>query len=129
MDLIGEGGHDLAQEGSTVGLGVGVEESDVGELRDLVDDEEHEELTFGQTQLADVYVDIADPGLGKALSLGGLLLTLRQAGDAVPLQAAVQGTARESWDHLAQAAQDIVQRQQATAAQRDDDRLLGLGEN
>jgi hypothetical protein len=93
VDLAGEGGHDLAQEGGAVQLGIGVEGGDVDELRDAVDGEEHEELAFGQAQLADIGVDIADPGLGEALPLGGLLLTLRQAGDAVPLQAAVQGAA------------------------------------
>jgi hypothetical protein len=65
-------------------------------------------------------------GLGEALALGGFLLALRQAGDAVPLQAAVQGAAREGRDRLAQAAQDIVERQQGAAPELDDDGLLRL---
>jgi hypothetical protein len=85
MDAVGEGGHDLAQEGGTVQLGVGVEEGDVGELRDAVDRQEHEQLALGQAQLADVDMNIPDRGLGEGLALGGLHLALRQAGDAVAL--------------------------------------------
>src|SRR5215212_1245494 len=66
----------------------------------------------------------ADRGLGEAAPLGGLLLSPRQARDAVPLEAAVQGAAGEGRDRLAQAAQDIVQRQQGAAPELDDHRLL-----
>jgi hypothetical protein len=93
VQAVGEGGHDLAQEGGAVRLGVGVVEGDVGELRDAVDGQEHEEPALGQAQLAGVDVDVADPGLGEASALGGSLVASRQAGDAVPPQAAVQGTA------------------------------------
>ncbi len=89
MQLVGEGGHDLAQEGGAVQLGVRVVEGDVDELRDAVDGQEHEQLALRKAQLAGVDVDVADPGLGETLALGGRLLTLRQARDAVPLQAAV----------------------------------------
>jgi hypothetical protein len=107
VQLVGEGGHDLAQEGGTLGLGVGVEGGDVGELGHLVDREGHEQLALGQAELADV----ADLDLGKTLSPGSSLLVPRQARDAVAHQAAVQGAAGEGRDRLAQATEHIVQRQ------------------
>jgi hypothetical protein len=126
---MGEGGHGLAQEGGAVQFGVGLEEGDVGELAHPVDGQEQGQLALGQPELADVDVDVADPGLGEPLALGGLLVIPRQAGDAVPLQAAVQGAAGEGRDGLAQAAQHIVQRQQGAAPELDDDRLLGLAQD
>src|SRR5829696_4691910 len=68
----------------------------------------------------------ADRRLGEALALGGLLAGLRQPGNAVPLEAAVQGAAGEGRDRLAQAAEHVVQRQQRAAPELDDDRLLDL---
>jgi hypothetical protein len=47
----------------------------------------------------------------------------------VPLQAAVQGAARECRDRLAQTAQHIIERQQRTTPELDHDRLLGLGQD
>jgi hypothetical protein len=69
MDGIGEGGHDLVEEGGAVHLGRGIQKGDVGELRDPVDGEEHEELSLGQAQFADVDMDVADGDLGEALAL------------------------------------------------------------
>jgi hypothetical protein len=66
---VGEGGHDLAQEGGAVQLGVRVIEGDVGVLRDPVDGQEQEEPARGQAQLAHVDVDVADRGLGEAAPL------------------------------------------------------------
>jgi hypothetical protein len=119
----------LAQEGSAVQLGVGVEEGDVDELGHAVDRQEHEELARGQAQLADIDVDVADRSLGKALALGRLLLIPWQSGDAVPLEAAVQGAAGQPGDGLAQAAQDIIERQEGPAPELDDDRLLDLAQH
>jgi hypothetical protein len=126
---VGEGGHDLAQEGGAVQLGVGVVEGDVGESRDAVDGQEQEELALGQARFAHVDVDVADRGLGEALAPGGPLVALRQARDAVALQATVEGAAGERRDGLAQAAQDVVERQQGAPPKLDDDRLLGPGQD
>lgn len=76
---IGEGGHDFTEKGGAVLLGGGIQESDMGELRDPVDGKEHEELALGQAQLADVDVNIADCGLGEALAFGGCCLVAGQA--------------------------------------------------
>jgi hypothetical protein len=101
----------------------------VDELRDAVDRQEQEELALRQAQLADVDVHVADLGLGEALALGSFLCALGQPGDAVALQAAMQGAAGQLGDGLAQATQDIVQRQEGAPAELDDDRLLGLSEH
>ncbi len=122
-------GDDLAEKHGAVGLGVGVHEGDVGELGHPVDRQEHEELALRQAQLADVDVHVTDPGFREALAPGGSLLIAGQARDAVPLKASVQGAARELGDRLAQAAQDVVERQQRAATELDDDGLLRLGEH
>jgi len=122
-------GHDLAQEGGPVHLGGGLEEGDVDELRDAVDRQGHEQLARGQAELAEVDVDVADRGLREVLALGSLLLIPRQAGDAVTHQAAVQGAAAELGDRLAQAAQDVVEREQRAPAELDDDGLLDLAQH
>jgi hypothetical protein len=129
VQLVGEDLDHLAQEGGTVGLGIGIEEGDVGELGYAVDREEHEQLALSQAQLADVDVDIADLGCSKALAPGRLLLALGQPRDAVADEAAMQGAARELGDGLAQAAQDVVQRQQRPAPELDHDRLFGLAQD
>jgi hypothetical protein len=129
VDRVGERRDDLPQEGGAVHLGVGVEESDVDELRDPVDGQEHEQLALGQAQLADVDVDVADRRLGEAAALRGLLLVPRQTGNAVPRQAAVERAAAEGRDSLAQAAQDVIERQQGAATELHDHRLFGLGQD
>ena len=68
-------------------------ELDVGELRDTVGRQEHQELAGGEAQLADVDMDVADRGLGEAAAPRALLLGLGQAGNAVALQAAVERAA------------------------------------
>jgi hypothetical protein len=81
-------------------------ELDVGELGNPVDGEEHDELAVGVAQLAAIDVNVADlVGLEPLALLSGLLD--RQQGDAVALQASVQGAATEVRDRVSQATQDI----------------------
>jgi hypothetical protein len=129
MDPVGEDLDDLAQERGTVGLGVGVEEADVGEFRDAVDREGHEQFAPRQAQLANIDVDVADLGLGEALALGCSLIVTWQARDPVAYEAAVQGAARQPGDGPAQAAKDIIQRQEGAPSELDDNGLLGLAEH
>ena len=74
-------------------------ELDVGELRDAIDGEEHHEPAIGVTQLAAVDVNAVDFVGLEAFALLGRLLD-RQPGDAVALEAAVQGAAAEMGDAL-----------------------------
>jgi hypothetical protein len=69
-------------------------ELDVGELREPVDGQEHDQLAVGMTQFTTVDVDVAD--LVGLESLAALLCLLDwQPGDAVALQATMQGAAAE----------------------------------
>src|SRR5215212_11461715 len=94
-----------------------------------INGQKHVELAFRQAQLAGVDVHVADLCLGKALALGGLLLGFGQPRDAVPNQAAVKGAAGQRRDARAQAAQNIIKRQQGAAPELNDNGLLGLGQN
>ena len=124
MDLIGEDLHGVAEEGRALHLARAVVELDVGELGNPVDGEEHDQLAVGVAQLAAIDVNVADlVGLEPFALLPGLLD--RQPGDAVALQASVQGAATEVRDRVSQATQDIVQRQQGLLPERHHDRLLG----
>jgi hypothetical protein len=72
-------------------------ELDVGELRRPIDGQEHDQLAIGVTQFATVDVDVAD--LAGLEPLAALLCFLDwKPGDAVALQAAVQGAAAEIGD-------------------------------
>jgi hypothetical protein len=94
VDLVGEGLDHVPEEGRSRHLAGLVVELDAGEFRDPVDGKEHDQLAVGVAQLATVDVDVADlVGLEPLALLLGLLD--RQPGDAVALQAAVQGAAAE----------------------------------
>ncbi len=92
-------------------------ELDVGELRDPVDGQEHDQLAVGVTQFATVDVDVADlVGLEPLAVL--LCLLRRKPGDAMALQAPVQGAAAEIGDGVLQATKHIVQGQQSLLPER-----------
>src|SRR6478672_1364701 len=77
-------------------------ELDVGELRHPVDGQEHDQLAVGMTQFTTVDVDVADLiGLEPLAAL--LCLLDWKPGDAMALQAAVQGAAAEIGDGVLQA--------------------------
>ena len=124
VDLIGEDLHGVLDDGRALRLARAIVELDVGELGNPVDGEEHDELAVAVAQLAAVDVDVADlAGLEQFALLFGLLD--RRPGDAVALQASVQGAATEVGDRVSQATQDIVQRQQRLLPERHHDGLLG----
>ena len=124
MDFVGEGGHDISQKSCSLLLsGAGVE-LDVGEFRDPVDRQEHDQLAVGVSQFAAVDVDIADlVALEPVALVAGLFL--RQPGDPMPLEATVQGAPAEIGNGIPQAAQHVVQRQQRLLAERHHDGFLG----
>jgi len=98
-------------------------ELDVGELRDPVDGQEHHQLAVGMAQLAAVDVHVADlVGLESPALLLGLFD--RQSGDAMTLEATMQGTAAEVRDGVSQAAQHIVKWQKCRLPECHDDGFL-----
>jgi hypothetical protein len=86
-------------------------------------------LTFGAAQLADIDVDIADRRIGKPPALGRGLLAPWQSRDPMPRKAAMESTAGQLGDSLAQPAEDVIKRKQGAAAKLDDDCFLDLGQN
>ena len=114
----------MAQKRGTVGLAGTVVERDDGELRHAVDGQKHDEPALGVAQLAAVDVDEADRGFGEAAAFGSLFNVCGQPGDAMTLQASVQGAAGKLWDGVAQAAHDVVERQEGAPLEHDDDGLL-----
>jgi hypothetical protein len=93
-------------------------------LENPVDGQEHDELAIGVAQLAAVDMDVADlVGLEPLALLLGLLV--RQPGDAVTLEAAVQGAAADVGDGVSQTAEYVVQRQQRLLPERHHDGFLG----
>ncbi len=110
MDSVGE--HlDYGLEDSEPSVFPAVVELNVGEFRDPIDSQEHDELAVGVAQRTHADVDVADlVGLEPLALLFGLLD--RRPRDAMALQAAVHGAAAEVWDHVSKATQNVVQRQQ-----------------
>jgi hypothetical protein len=96
------------------------------ETRSIV--RQHDQLAVGVAQFAAVDVHVADLVGLEALALVGRL-RCRQTRDAVTLQAAMQSASAEAGDGVAQAAQDIVERQQGPAPELHDDRFLGGRQN
>ena len=83
-----------------------------GEFARAIDGDKEIELAFGGLDFGDVDVKIADR-IGLELLLGGLVaFDLRQPGDAVALQAAMQRRTRKMRDRRLQGVEAIVERQQ-----------------
>lgn len=67
-----------------------VDEPGDGELDGAVDGDEQVKLAFGSLHLGDIYVEEPDGISLEALALGLVALDIRQAGDVVALEAAMQ---------------------------------------
>ena len=124
VDFVGEDFNDVRQEGRAIHLAGVLVEFDIGELRDAVDRQEHVELAFGEPQLANIDVDVADRCVCEPSALGSLLPAFWQAGDAVPHQASVETGSCELRNAVLQAAEDIVERKQRPPPKFDDHRFL-----
>jgi hypothetical protein len=71
-----------------------------------------------------VDVDVANVVSFEPLALFGDL-GRRQSGDAMALKAVMQGASAQVWDGVLQTAEDIVERQEGSAPEFDDDGFLG----
>lgn len=101
----------------------------IGELRHPVDGEKYDQPAFGMTKLAGIDVDVSDLGLGEASPLRRLLTIVGQPGDAVALEASMQGAPGQCREGFPQASQHIVQRWQRPAAELDAHDLFGRCEH
>jgi hypothetical protein len=74
VNLVGKHIDDVFQEGRTFHLSRAVMKLDVGELRDAVDRQEHDQFSLGVTEFAAIDVDVTDLVRLESLPLfGGLL--------------------------------------------------------
>ena len=91
MDLVGNRLDEVPQEPGRDHLGGLLVQFGIGELAGAVDGHEEIELAFGRLHLGNVDVEVADR-VALELLLGRLVaFDIGQAGDAVALQAAMQG--------------------------------------
>ena len=124
VDLVGDGGDQAAQEvcrGAARDLLV---QFDEGELGRSVDRDEQVELALRRSDFGDVDMEVADR-IGLEFAFGrGFAFDLRQSGDAVALQAAMQGRARQVRDRRLQGIKAVVERQQRMPTEGNDDRLF-----
>lgn len=130
MDLVEECRDDVSEELCALRLACAFVELDVSELGDTVDGEEQDELAVGMAQLAAVDVDVADDvALEAFAAVSGIVFG--QPGDAMALEASVQGAAAKVRDGVAERAEHLVEQQEGCAPELDDDDdgLLGRGEH
>ena len=121
VDRVGDGGDQAAQEVSRGATRHLLMQFDEGELRGSVDGDEEVELALRGSNLGDVDMKLADRiGLEFAFG-GGFAFDLRQPGDSMTLQTAVQRRARQMRDGGLQSVKAIVERQQSMPPEGNDD--------
>lgn len=129
MNLVGHGfEHVLKELPGRLPIGL-VDELGHGELARAVDPDEQIQLAFGSLHLCDVDMKEA---YGVALELRPLRLValiIRQARDAMPLQASMQRRSGQVGDGGLQRIKTVIQRQERVPSKRDDHRFLRLGQN
>jgi hypothetical protein len=124
VNLVRDGGDQARQEipgGPACDLLVQFDES---ELRRSVDRDNEVELALSGSNLGDVDMKIADwIGLEFAFG-GGFAFDLRETGDPMALEAAVQRRARQMRDGGLQGIKAVVERQQSMPSESNDDGLF-----
>jgi len=93
-----------------------------------VDADEQVKLASGGLHLSDIDLKEADRIELEALALRLVTFDVRQAGDAVPLEASMQRRSGQMRDRRLQRVEAVVQWQRGMPAERDDGRLLSLGQ-
>src|SRR6185295_11834941 len=95
-----------------------------GELRGPIDGNEKVELALRGAYFGDVDVEVADR-VGFELALDApAILDVREPRDAMPLQAAMQGRARQVRDRRLKGIRAVIERQQRTSTKRDDNGFI-----
>jgi hypothetical protein len=97
---------------------------DEGELRGSVDCDNEVEFALRGSDFSNVDMKIADRVSLEFSLRRGFAFDLRQPGDPVALQAAMQRRARQMRDGRLQGVQAIVERQQSMPSEGDNDGLF-----
>ncbi len=129
MQSVGNGHDQITQELGGCHLAGLFDQAGEGELAGPVDGHKAVELALSGLDLSDA--DVKEPnGIAfEALPLRLVALDIGQAGNTMPLKAAVQRRAGQVRDRRLQAVEAIVQRQQGVPPERDHHRLLHLAQN
>src|ERR687890_2171377 len=106
--ILRKGCDDIPEEGGAFHFPGMLVELDIGELRDPVDGEEHDEFAVGVGEFGAVDVDIANVVGFEPLALF-CGLARWEARYAMALKTTVQGTSAEIWNGVLQTAEDIIQ--------------------
>ena len=129
VDLVGDGGDQASQEvsrGATRHLLVHLDE---GELRRPIDGDDEVEFALRGSNFGDVDMKIADR-IGLEFALGrSFAFDLRQPGDPVALEAAMQRRARQMRYRWLQGVEAIVKREQSMPSEGDSDGLFLDGQD
>jgi hypothetical protein len=86
-------------------------------------------LALHGLNLGDIDMKEADGVTLELLTFRLVTLDIRQARDAVPLKASMQGGPRQMWNGWLKSIETIIQRQQRVLSEGDDHCLLSFGEN
>ena len=89
VNLVGKGRHGVAQESRALHLAGAIVKLDIGEFRDAIDGEEHDQLAVGMAQFAAVDVDITDCCLCEPAALRRRL-ACQQPGAPMAFETAMQ---------------------------------------
>ena len=129
MDLIGQGFEQVLQElPGRLSVSCFNELGD-GELGCPVDAYEQVKLAFSGLHLGNIDVEKPNRVALELLPLRLVAFDIRQARDAMSLQAPMKGGPRQMRDRGLQSIEAVIQRQQRVTPECNDHRLLGLGQN
>lgn len=129
VDPVRDGADQAQQELARDSGGGLLVQFDKGELRGAIDGDEHVQLALFGTHLGNVDVEIADRIALELLLRRPVAIDIRQAADAVALQAAVQRGARQVRDRRLQRIEAVIKRQQRVAPESNDNGFLLDGED
>ena len=124
MYFIRKGRDDVFEEGGTFYFAGVLVELDVGELRDPIDGEEHDELAIRVCEFGAVDMDVPNFVSFEPLALFRGF-TGREPRNAMALKATMQGASAQVRNGVLQTIEAVIQWQQCAAPELDDDGLLG----
>jgi hypothetical protein len=122
VDLVGHGSDQAAQEWRRHGLAGLWVQLGLGTRARAVDGHEQIERAFFGVHLGDIAVEVSERVGLEGLCGGLTAFGVRQATDAMPLQAAMPRRAGQVRERRLQRIQAVIQRQQRMLATRDDQR-------
>ena len=129
MDLVRDGGDQVAQEvprGATRHLLVHLDE---GELRGSVDGDDEVEPALRSSNFGDVDMKLADRIGLELVFRRSFAFDLRQSRDSMAIEAAMQRRARQMRDRRLKRVEAVVERQQGMPPEGDHNCLLFSGQD